>query len=65
MAQNLTLEDRVADLEKQVQRLNQENFQSRSKPGWVEKIIGSMANDPDFAEILKRGQEIRQNQHGD
>jgi len=60
MTEQLTLEKRVSDLEKQMGLLMNEVFQSKSKPGWVQKIVGSMENDPDFAEILKFGREIRE-----
>lgn len=60
VAEELSLEERVADLEKQVTLLSKEVFKKRSKPGWVRKIVGSMENDPDFAEILRLGREIRE-----
>jgi hypothetical protein len=60
----VTVEDRIADLEKQVQLLTKEVFQGKS-PGWVQRIVGSMDNDPDFAQILKLGQEIRQAERGE
>lgn len=60
MAEELTLQSRVSDLEKQVSLLTKQVFQSTSKPGWVRKIVGSMENAPDFAEILKLGREIRE-----
>ena len=60
MAEELTLEKRVSDLEKQMSVLTKEVQKSRSKPGWVRNIVGSMENDPEFAEILKLGREIRE-----
>jgi hypothetical protein len=58
--EEFTLEERVAELERQVGRLTKHVFQDSSNPGWVRKIVGSMENDPDFAEILKLGREIRE-----
>ena len=65
MSEQQTLEKRVADLEKHVELLTREVFQKTSKPGWVQKIVGSMNNDPEFAEILKLGREIRQSEQVD
>ena len=60
MAEVLSIEERVSDLEKQVSLLSNEVWKRRSKPGWVRKILGSMENDPEFAEILNLGREIRE-----
>lgn len=60
MAQQPTLEQRVDELEEQVRLLSSAVFQSTKKPGWLGKIVGSMKDDPEFAEILKLGREIRQ-----
>ena len=54
-----TIEARVSDLEKQVKLLAREIFQNKTKPGWVQNLVGSMESDPDFAQILKLGEEIR------
>lgn len=59
MASDQSIESRVSDLEQQVKLLAQEVFQDKPRPGWVQKIVGSMEDDPDFAEILKLGEEIR------
>lgn len=59
MPSDQTIEARVSDLEKQVKQLAREVFQNKARPGWVQKLVGSMENDPDFAQILKLGDEIR------
>ena len=59
MAQELSQMERVSELERQVELLRNQSVKCTPKPGWVHKIIGSMENDPDFAEILRLGQEIR------
>ena len=60
MHENQPLEERVLHLETQVRLLTEAVFQKEKKPGWVHKIVGSMQDDPEFAEILKHGQAIRQ-----
>ena len=54
-----TLEQRVNDLEKAVREL-QEALQDR-KPvaDWLERVIGSMKDEPAFNEVLGYGRAIR------
>jgi hypothetical protein len=47
---------RLGQLEQEVQQLKAER---KDYSRWLDKIEGSMANDPDFAEILRLGKEIR------
>lgn len=56
---NVSLADvvvRLGQLEQEVQQLKAER---KDYSRWLDKIEGSMANDPDFAEILRLGSEIR------
>ena len=57
MAQSPTLEQRVTLLERQVQELIESK--STVKKGWVSRIRGSFKGEPDFAEIVRLGQEFR------
>jgi hypothetical protein len=54
------LEQRVLDLEKAVREL-QEALKSR-KPAsdWLDRVIGSMKDEPAFDEVLAYGRAIRQ-----
>jgi hypothetical protein len=59
MVTALTVEERLAVLEKDVAALKQGPPASQVKPNWIEKITGSFKDDPDFAEILRLGHEFR------
>jgi hypothetical protein len=63
MSVEATIEKRVSELEERVARLTEEMFRQPGvprKPGWIRKVVGSMANDSEFAEILRLGREIRE-----
>jgi len=55
-----TIEERLAAVEKAVAELQQGKAAVEPKHGWVEKITGTFKDDPEFGEILRLGQEIRQ-----
>jgi hypothetical protein len=55
-----TLEERVAHVENDVAELKSKVERLRPGQGWIDKITGSFKDDPDFEEILRLGQEIRQ-----
>jgi hypothetical protein len=59
MPQEPSLNERVSEPERKVDQLRNQSAKYTPKPGWVRKIIGSMESDPDFAEILRLGREIR------
>ena len=59
MSEPADLEQRVAVLERDLAELRQRISSSDGKKNWIEKITGTFENDPDFAEILRLGQEIR------
>lgn len=59
MAQG-TIEERVADLERQVAELVRERDGSQGKRGWLDEIRGSFKDDPEFDEILRLGREFRE-----
>jgi hypothetical protein len=56
----LSLEQRLARLENEVQEIKQrlENAPQGEQPWW-KSIVGTHENDPDFAEIVRLGSEIR------
>ena len=54
MPQQISLEQRVAALKKQL-----ETRAPSADDNWIEKISGTFKNDPEFAEILRLGAEIR------
>jgi hypothetical protein len=55
-----TLEERMAALEEAVREL-QESMKSRSPaPDWLDRVIGSMKDEPAFDEVLAYGKAIRQ-----
>lgn len=60
MGENISLESRLARLEAKVNALVQRIERDPSKADWVEKIVGTFENEPDFAEVLRRGREYRQ-----
>lgn len=58
---NQTLEERVAELERQVEQLsrNQRNDREPGRDDW-KSTIGMFANDPIMAEIQEEGRKIRE-----
>jgi hypothetical protein len=55
-----TLEQRIAVLEQAVREL-QESMKARTPaPDWLERVIGSMKEEPAFDEVLAHGRAIRQ-----
>jgi len=61
----LTLEDRLATLEREVDQLKRRLDTSAgrgqgSNANWLDAVTGSMAGDPDFQEVLRLGRAPRQ-----
>lgn len=59
MSQIQSLEQRLTALEKEVADLKRQLPSNGNFNNWIENITGSFEDDPDFAEILRLGQEIR------
>jgi hypothetical protein len=61
MATEMTVEQRVAILEKEVAELKQ-HLPRPHKPGtnWLDQVSGSLKDYPEFDEVLRFGHEIRQ-----
>lgn len=60
MTNSLTVEDRLAQVEKEVGFLKRQLNGLRSKDHWIDQITGSFKDDPDFDEVLRLGKQIRQ-----
>jgi hypothetical protein len=60
MSEELTIEQRLTALEKEVAQLKicLEQFVAPKK-NWLEQISGSMEKYPEFGEVLRLGAEIR------
>jgi hypothetical protein len=55
----LTVEERLTALEKEMLELKQAQTPPGPKHNWLERIAGTFKDDPEFAEILRLGREIR------
>jgi hypothetical protein len=53
-------EQRLAALEQEVARLKQRLDQVLSQASWLERVAGSMKDEPEFEEVVKLGAAIRQ-----
>ena len=54
------LEERVAKVEKEIERLKGQSNGSKDKSNWISDISGSFKDDPEFDEVLRLGREARQ-----
>jgi len=59
MSQAVTLEQRVATIEKDVAELKDRVYRSEAARPWYGKMIGSMKDYPEFEEVVRLGREIR------
>ena len=59
MAQSSTVEERLSQVEKELADLKTRVKTLEPKGNWIDSITGSFQDDPDFAEILRLGKEIR------
>jgi hypothetical protein len=64
MAMSITIEERVAILEKELTRLKQIVQGTRVEKDW-RKTFGMSANDPGFDDMIRLGQEIRERDQED
>ena len=55
----MSLEDRMAALEAEVNRLKRIIEEDRSIPGW-KKMVGAFLNDPLFEKAMKYGRQYRE-----
>lgn len=57
---DMTLEQRVSDLEKAVRDLQEVLRDRKPAPDWLNRVIGSMKDEPAFDEVLAYGRAMRQ-----
>lgn len=58
----VSLEERMTALESELQTLKDEVrslSSSKAKPSWIDKVSGSMADFPEFEEVVRLGREWR------
>ena len=55
-----SIEERVAKVEKEIERLKNQSNGSKNKSNWISDISGSFKDDAEFDEILRLGREERQ-----
>ena len=65
MSRTESIEERLDHLERDAANLKRRVGEGEMKKNWIERITGSFENDPDFAEILRLGQEIRRADRSD
>ena len=56
-----SLEERVAKVEKEIERLKFQSNGAKDKSNWISDISGSYKDDDEFDEILRLGRSERQN----
>jgi hypothetical protein len=56
----VTLEQRMTALEEAVRELQRAMTGRTPAPDWLDRMIGSMKDQPAFDEVLAHGREIRQ-----
>lgn len=54
-----SLEERIAKVEQEIERLKDRSSTSTDKSNWITDITGSFRNREDFDEILRNGREQR------
>ena len=54
-----TLEERMNVLEQAVRELREAMNARQTAPDWLERVIGSMKDEPAFDEVLSHGRAIR------
>ena len=55
-----SIEERVAKVEKEIERLKNQSNGSKDKSNWISDISGSFKDDAEFDDILHLGREERQ-----
>jgi hypothetical protein len=56
----VTLEKRMTVLEEAVRELREELTARKPAPDWLDRVIGSMKDEPAFDEVVAYGRAIRQ-----
>ena len=60
MSQTRSNEDRLATLEAEVAQIKRQLGQERQPQNWLDRVLGSMTQYPEFQEVLRLGREFRQ-----
>ena len=55
-----TLEQRMTAIEQTVRELQEAMNHRKPAPDWLDRVIGSMKDEPAFDEVLAHGKAIRQ-----
>jgi hypothetical protein len=55
-----TLEQRVAILEEAVRTLQEAMLTRQTQPDWLDHVIGTMKDEPDFDKVLELGKALRE-----
>jgi hypothetical protein len=58
----MTLEQRMGALEQEVAELKRRLEAACPQTNWIEQITGSLANYPEFDDVVRLGAEFRQSQ---
>jgi hypothetical protein len=59
MSDNVALEERLTAVERDLAELKDHILHADRQRPWFEKMIGTMKDYPEFAEVVKLGREIR------
>jgi len=59
MPQKTSVDERLSALEQDVAQLKRQIESSSGKKNWIKQITGSFKDDPEFAEVVRLGKEIR------
>jgi hypothetical protein len=63
MPSDTTIEARLSHLEHEVDQLKQQiarqNGDLTPKPGWIDRVTGSMKDYPEFEQVLELGRALR------
>lgn len=59
MSQERTMEQRLQALEQEVALLKQRLDQLQPQMSWIDRVSGSMKDEPEFGEVIRLGAEIR------
>jgi len=59
MLEQLTMEERLSALEKELRELKQQVTVQQDQRSWIENIAGTFKDDPEFEEIVQLGREFR------
>jgi len=60
MSDQTPIERRLAALEREVSELKQRLNNGNAQVNWIERITGSMADFPEFEDVIRFGREIRE-----